>query len=617
MVEFVIVLTIISLICLGMLYSSRLLTFQFWAQQEARFIAFEQDWVAKMWGSDPIARLEDGGFFHRPPVVGTLPDTREADDDGGVPTLLARRLPSELPEVTADATASSSARHFARRRTVDIPDQVVSTVLASLPTVVSEAIASERLFPDRRIWSEPRQQIPLVPNKDRSYLPGNQLETIVRQLMVKGEVGEQICARYAAQFRKYGVRELPVFMRTNVDGASANCVEFINNRFPEHLLRTTDLRTVFQTYGEELDAGVSATEGFEQALQEAVAEGFYSFFDSSVRNAFNDATGDLSDGMIMTGLTLAGDSGLQRMLTELRYLGSNIAVGMVAAAIADLALQSANSRNADAEKASEDALHTALFVDASDPIGIGVNGYWLSFDYLPIPPFIDMMFPLMFDGVMRNALSLEDGLFDPLIDESNKSIEVRFQAQTGLQLSVAQRFSNTNKTVRSKFYLVTQPWHITRQQNANSGYRQKGDQDDDSDEETEEALLRRRTFGFWLFPSRPTELLTPILGVLSDELDLTGVIDVFQGFDSVIDTLKSFLFDDDTNPFLMLLTALDSLPLPGDPDISFPQWPTVRPDAYPRSTEIENDRLAGESRDYEKFIKEQRDFNPSADPEYY
>ena len=180
-----------------------------------------------------------------------------------------------------------------------------------------------------------------------------------------------------------------------------------------------------------------------------------------------------------------------------------------------------------------------------------------------------------------------------------------------------QKYGNTNKTIAAKFYLVTQPWHITRQESANSGYRDLGDQDDNTGEESDEGVLRRRTFGFWLFPAQPAALIAPVMGVLSDEIDISGALSVFEGFDSVITGLKSFLFNEETNPLLKLFSALDSLPIPGKPDMSFPQWPTVRPDAYPRSKEISGDKLAGTPRDFDAFVKEQRDNNPKADPKFY
>ena len=44
--EFVILLTIMMILCAGMIYVNRLLTFQFWAAQEARITAFRSTWPA-------------------------------------------------------------------------------------------------------------------------------------------------------------------------------------------------------------------------------------------------------------------------------------------------------------------------------------------------------------------------------------------------------------------------------------------------------------------------------------------------------------------------------------------------------------------------------------------
>ena len=69
MVELVLMLFLIMGLCIGMLFSIRLLTFQFWAQQEARYIAFEQVWPSAAVGNpaqDPIEDLNDAGRFAVP-----------------------------------------------------------------------------------------------------------------------------------------------------------------------------------------------------------------------------------------------------------------------------------------------------------------------------------------------------------------------------------------------------------------------------------------------------------------------------------------------------------------------------------------------------------------------
>src|SRR6187402_783898 len=93
MVEFVIILIIVMAVCAGMCASIRLLTYQFWARQEARFLAFEQVWSADEFyndnNQDPVDLLDAGTDIGRPPIVTNRDHTRDANDDGNVTQLLS------------------------------------------------------------------------------------------------------------------------------------------------------------------------------------------------------------------------------------------------------------------------------------------------------------------------------------------------------------------------------------------------------------------------------------------------------------------------------------------------------------------------------------------------
>lgn|GEM_PF-6064460 len=619
LVEFVILLIIISAICLGMLYSSRLLTFDYWAQQEARYIAFEEEWVAKEGGTDAQNQLLNSLYFHRPAEISQLPAVKDTEDDGGLVQLLASHRSVPAPansgarsvQPTMFAGLQKGAAVWSSRSKNLIPP---NTRLGEY--LVSSAYATQQRFPYRSqqlIQGDPPP--PPRPNSLQPYVQGNKLELYVNRMLSRGEVGVQICQLQNGLLRKAGIPQ--------AGGSLQRCAARVDQGLAEELVRSTSIREVYRQIGQSIDDGSGPERALAQALGEATAEGFYSFFDSEVRQAANNAPGEISSSWVDVGLTVASNSEIIRVLTEMRYLGSNIAVGSVLAGVAAVMSQNTSSWNAANEKEFEDDLREPLFLDALDPINIGIGGYTLGVSYLPIPPFIDDMFSMMFEGVMRNVLNEEDGLVGTLIDDSNKLIEVSFDARSGLQLPVVRKFGNAaNMTVRSRFYLVTQPWHIHRREPGAGSYRGKGGQADGSDMETEEAVLRRRTFGLWLFPAQPGQLLSPILGVLSDEMDLSGALTAFQGFESFIGDIKSFIFND--NPLRLIGEAMEDVPILGDLDVTLPEWPSVRPDAYPRSVEMTGDKLycpesdpsSCSARNFQDYVTEQRDNNPVPDPEF-
>src|SRR5262245_12400574 len=97
MVEFVILLIVIMALCSGMLYCTRLLSADYWAQQEARYLAFEQEWAPREEYVDsvaePIQKLDDRLYFHRPRGVDAMDTDRKVDDAGGLNQLMSFLLP--------------------------------------------------------------------------------------------------------------------------------------------------------------------------------------------------------------------------------------------------------------------------------------------------------------------------------------------------------------------------------------------------------------------------------------------------------------------------------------------------------------------------------------------
>ena len=221
---------------------------------------------------------------------------------------------------------------------------------------------------------------------------------------------------------------------------------------------------------------------------------------------------------------------------------------------------------------------------------------------------------------MQNVLFEDDDLVDPLIENSNKLIEVSYRAQGGLFNLATQKVRGVEEAVlTSRFYLVTQEWHIPRRISANGDYREKGTQTDLIDEDTEEGVLRRRVSGLWFFPADIVSMLEPI-SFIPGLSALQPIFDAIEPVGEILGTLKSFLLVD--NPIFNLINTLNEIPVLNliVPDI--PAWPAVRPDAYPGSIEMtgndpdEPDKLMGSERNFKDYVDEQREFNPPPDPTF-
>lgn len=592
MVEFAILLIIIMSLCSGMLYSSRLLTFEFWAQQEARFIAFEQTWVPSEAGTDAESQLEDSEYLHRPEVLDRLDVDKDSTDDGDIHDLLAFRSTTPTPSIwkskVDDYLPGAEDLTF-------LPVAYASQVVRGVKSF------GGNFLPQRDEYRTRTQE----------YLPGNKVERKYIELLERGQFGEKFCTAMVGLVERYGI-----------DGSvtpfsESDCASKYNKGFGEHIAENLDVRNFFLEYGEQIDWGLSAGDGLQVALEREVATQFYSFFDTTVRLAFN-TVGVYLPAEYISLLGLASDEMMQRLLFEGRYMGSIIAMGLIDAELISTGAQNVMSRNADAQLAAEEDMQDLLFADATDAADTGANLFWLWIDYLPLPPDFTLFFGNLFSGLMKNVLDQETDLWDPLIEQSNKMAEVTYDAAQGLFPAARRRWNTDNKTLTSRFYLVTQPWHITRRENGTGAYRQLGTEDDDKDDdETDEALIRRRVFGLYLFPARPSDLLSPITGLIPGGAGsaLDSVLSVFEGFDSIVSVAKDFLLD---NPLNDLLDAINQMPwLEDNLDFTFPEWPAVRPAAYPRTQEIEGDLTTGSARNFEDFVQEQHDNNPEADPEYH
>ena len=623
MVEFAFLLIVIMTLCAGMLWTSRLLTFEFWAQQEARFLAFEQTWVPYTFRhdangtltDDPQGELGNGSFFHRPGLVSSLPVNRSVDNDDGLLELISNAYAavighseseriSEIQDQDAPLMVASNTPSVWKKKTAEWLDsdsvELVNTAYASQLLDARSSIRGGQHLPDR------------APNPLPKFFPG---DNPMERAFVKGlntvRFGEKLCTRYANYLSDRGYNPGKL--------TSAECGKQMNHDFGIHLARNQDWREYFNEYGEQLDWGLDQGEALQIVTEKTIAAHFYSFFDTAVKIAyFSWPVFGVTERL--DAMTVVGDSSVTRMLSELRYIGSTAAIGAIDLGIIAAAGEpNATSGDPDTYKSFQDFLVDILHVDAANILPVIGNGFLLNPTYLPVPPTFGPAAGGFFTGPMRAVLSKEEDLVDPLIEESNKLIEVHYNASEGSFAAARRRWNTEGIILTSRFYLVTQPWHIHRREGSGMGsYREKGDQGDDLSEETDEGVLRRRVFGLWLFPTPPSAFLEPVIGALSSVSgggDLSGVLDVLDVIAAPAEFAKDFFFD---NPFIDFVQSMSELPILGELFPAPPELPAVRPDAYPGSIELKNDKMSGQGdRTYNDYIQEQKDHNPDPNPTFH
>lgn len=619
MVEFVLLLFVIMALCTGMLASMRLLTFQFWAQQEARYIAFEQTSAPHSFYTDPenepIGDLDNGEPLGRPKIVSDRNADKTVEDDGASSGILAslreglfERSQPEAPVLLARNDSIWSRRSkdwFTGGSSLDESFSIVKTAVASqidVPTV--EGIQS--ITPD----APPEEE-------DAAPSSAERLEFAVERILQHAEFGERFCEAIGAITRQYGQSE---FGRRLAGGEG--CADRMSKKFAQHLVSNVEIMELYKDYDYRLQQGLFSGEDAGDALQavirDEVGNQFYSFFDTISRASRTAALPFLIAQSVEFGADLA-DSSVSQMISQLRYVGSSIAVSGIIGAAAVLGASTFADFSPQEVIDRENDFNDLLHVDADTAVPGGI-AFFLGPQALPLPPTWGAVGMSMQEGVMQNVLFEDDDLIDPLIENSNKMVEVSYRAQGGLFNLATQKVRGVEDAVlTSRFYLITQEWHIPRRVSANGDYREKGTQTDLIDEETEEGILRRRVSGLWFFPSDISSMLEP-LSFIPGLGFLQPVFDAIEPVGEILGTLKSFLLVD--NPIFNLINTLNEIPVLNliVPDI--PAWPAVRPDAYPGSEEMtsndpdEPDKLMGSDRNFKDYVDEQREFNPPPDPTF-
>jgi len=642
LVEFVIILIFIMAMCAGMITMIRLLGFQFWAQQEARYIAWEQTWASHDFYSDPanepIAKLGDSRFFGRPDIVSDRNSQKNVRDDQGLPELLSWLAPAATEKSKLDTligeTSDEDAAVMLAKNTVPAEELNAQQLNAEKPwwkgkssewfapggsidrafSAVSTAYASvERTIRSEKTELDPQDALPEVEERVGNYR--DRLEPKIRNFLIQADVGPKVCD---------GLR---TFSRRNGDPAELfafrqpDCSAKVEEGLAHEIAYGIDIKDFFRGYEQFMQGGLTSGGALEVSVREEVASGFYSFFDTLVSGARALAIPELTAGKISAGASLV-DGSVTRMLGDARYIGSSIAIGIILAQGASITAQSPASQDANAELNFENSVNGMLQTDAADVIpGLGDLPFFLGPQYLPVPPTFGAVAPGLQNAIMKNLLSQseDDELRDTEIENSNKLVEVTYDAAGGLVKLGSDRIRGAEAArLTGRYYLVTQPWHLKRRQDGTGAYRQKGTQTDTAGDETEEAVMRRRVLGLWLFPSDPAALLEPV-SLIPGLGALAPVFQAFEPLGDFISIVKRFVTD---NPLFDIAQALSEIPVIGDLIPVPPVWPAVRPDAYPGSVEMtgndpdDPDKLMNEVRNFSDYVTEQRNNNPEPEPDY-
>lgn len=582
MLEFVIFLTVIMALCIGMLVSARLLNFQFWAQQDARYLAYEQTWVAQEYynntGEEPIDLHQNGISYGGPKQL--------------------NRINSIKRESIGERASSILAWLFEEK--VDVLEQGNES-LSLLNTAYAREFGSKKT--EKMLFNQIKN------------IKQTKLEKDLVGFLEKVNFAKKVCKNLKIFSEKKKIDLMPIF---------SHCEQNLNSDFAKQLVKKLDFKKLFEQYKSRLENGEKPLSAIKDSVRLEMTEQYYSLFDNKVKEARVDAIEEIFNGFEKAEDSFA-DSSVNKMIDQARYVSSAEAVQ----GIIDVSVDAFSPLEADsASKERSHAAYFGLFLFDNFREQFEEDAYDFNFSYLPVPRSFGKEGIRMQEVVMSNILGgfteeglnfNDDDLRDSIIDHSGKYIEVNYRAKQGLFPAAAKWLSSSREVeLTAKHYLITQPWHITRRKGLGE-YRGKGTQDDSVDEATEEGILRRRTFGLWLYPSEFTSFGSPIFN-LAGLGEISSVLEVFEPLDFLLNEIKKGLVK---NPFRTLVDALNSVPVIDKMVPELPQFPAVRPDAYPKSEELSGNQpgtpdkmIQNKEREFQDYIEEQRDLNPSPEPDF-
>jgi len=323
-------------------------------------------------------------------------------------------------------------------------------------------------------------------------------------------------------------------------------------------------------------------------------ERFRNYFWNEIFAGASQASKVIEDGnQAATRLSTSEEASLRSIDA---YMGTQNALDIFDSYLSNLA---GNQTPGAAEAALRDSdFQRDLFnQDVNTSIARITDNFTLSKIFAPKKSYIGA-----FEGLMKNVLSKDSSNIDSEIDNSVLHSSVRMDGMSSVLQSLPLRgVSSTSLT--SNLYIITDPWDVDRQDGGS--WKDLGSETSSYKDNDEEGLLKRRTLGLWLIPSNPGALLEPMTDLFPRELqsvanDLNGPISSFVGW------VKGLLAD---NPLNKILDAVHRLPVIGSIfDFHLPEWPAVRPQAYPGSREMSGDMLSGSGRDFPAYVNEQRQF---------
>lgn len=582
MVEFVIFLIVIMALCIGMLTVSRLLSFQFWAQQDARYLAYEQTWAAQEYynnsGEQPLDLHDQGLDYGGPKQLPRIDSTRKVDEGTSASSIIAWLFQEEVNPL--EKTKEQL--------------ELVNTAYAR---------------------SEEKNSFSKLLKLKNVEISTNEKIEKAKEFLEKAEFGKRACR---------SLRSFEAQKQIGLMKAFDDCESEINDNFAKRIASNFNIKVFFEQINQRIKNGVEPKKAIRDTILLEATEQYFSLFDNKVKQAMLDSNAELTQDVINAENSF-NDPSVNKMIKEARYRSSADAVqGVIDVSIGLSDPDNPNAAREEREHAVN--IGSYLFNEAEEEFDD--TAYDFNLSYLPVPWSFGKEGIQMQESVMSNILGGftepgfspdDDDLRDSVIKKSARGVEVNYKAKGGLFPAAATWLSSsTNVQLTARHFLITQPWHITRR-NGLGAYRSKGTQMDNVDDPTEEGLLKRRTFGLWVYPSELTELLSPILGMVGLG-DIGSAMEELEPFDDVLNETKKQLVK---NPFRTLVDALNQIPVIDQMVPDLPEFPAVRPDAYPKSKELEGnspgspDRMVqGKDRKFKDYIEEQRTINPKPNPTY-
>ncbi|MCC6932490.1 MAG: hypothetical protein IT292_04455 [Deltaproteobacteria bacterium] len=609
MSEFVILLMLIMGLCAGMIYVSRLQTLQYWTRQESRMLAFRYTWAARQGGIDPFISMAPRRFG-KPKVVITSGYARYVNIDEDFRFDLARNTHSFQQEISND---TSTAFAF-------------SKALKESLSFVNEAVAFNDYFSPSESWENELRK------------PGK-MESAFKEILTETKFGERFCSAMRQTVDNYGSSASETFF------ATAECPKDYDQAFALQLSKEIRWRKFFNAYGRLIDHKRAPEGALQEAAEAEIKAQFNLLFDTKIKYQFRGLSSyggsrarpfrhfsqpeealDALTNAEFNNRELVEDA-TQAMLQEARYRGGREAletVAQYAEMVSNASLNPNIQQEYLRERQRDHILHEDLYESSNG------SDFRIDFQYLPIPPDLTKAYSKLSDGLMYNVLTKDEGLQREQIETSDIIAVTRFPIDKSFFSYLYGRMATRDTQLQASFALVDQPWHISRQLGRIVGwrrwprhwffggrraspvygydYRELGGEYDSMDSDTEEGILRRRTYGLWFMPSRPGKLAEGIAAI--GGLDLGVMSGALNSVDTVVsfgkDTLAAVLGDPGLAPFRTMGEVLNQLPELVRFNIVPPVLPVARPQVYPWSVEMQDDQLMGESRNLDDYASEQR-----------